>query len=76
MNTKELNENLQILKIPKDAYSLHGGFPNESFCIGEVNGKWETYYGERGCKTGLKSFTNENEACDYFLTWMKRIFKK
>ena len=67
---------LQELNIPRDAYSLQGGFPNEAFCIGVVNGKWETYYSERGNKTGLKSFENENEACEYFLAWMIRTFKK
>ncbi len=76
MNTSKLNEKLKGLNIPKDAYSLQGGFPNESFCIGEDNGVWETYYSERGNKTGLKTFTNEKEACEYFLLWMQKTFKK
>lgn len=43
-------------KIPSHAYSLTGGYPNEAFCIGQNNGKWEVYYSERGNKTSLKIF--------------------
>jgi len=74
MDTKELNNKLKKLSIPSDAYSTIGGLPNEAFCIGNNEGKWETYYSERGNKTGLKSFDSEEEACEYFLSWMKRTF--
>ncbi|WBW95945.1 hypothetical protein [Oceanirhabdus sp. W0125-5] len=76
MNTKELNKKLKILGIPSDAYSTVGGLPNEAYCIGNNEGKWEIYYSERGNKTGGKSFASEEEACEQFLSCMKRTFKK
>lgn len=72
MRLNELKKKLLELNIPSDVYSLNGGLPNESFCVNEDNGKWETYYSERGNKSGRKIFDTEEEACDYFLTWIKR----
>ncbi len=66
MNKKELKINLDKRKVPVTAYSLEGGFPNEAYCIGFSNDLWEVYYSERGRKSGLKLFDNEDEACNYF----------
>jgi hypothetical protein len=74
MNLYQLELVLQKSKIPKDAYSLKGGLPNEQFCISHENGKWEVYYSERGNKTSLKIFDFEEIACNYFLDWIKRSF--
>ncbi|MNI32161.1 hypothetical protein D3C73_860660 [compost metagenome] len=71
----ELEKKLTELNISKYAYSLSGGLPNEVFCLNEADGKWETYYSERGNKSGRKAFDTEGEACEYFLTWIKRNFK-
>ncbi|WP_078552283.1 hypothetical protein [Bacillus alkalicellulosilyticus] len=71
MRLKELEMKLQEINIPSHAYSLNGGLPNERFCLNAVGGKWETYYSERGNKSGRKIFANEDEACDYFFTWIK-----
>ncbi|MCL2810842.1 MAG: hypothetical protein FWD25_03020 [Clostridia bacterium] len=67
MNLSELEIEFARLDIPKIAYCLQGGLPNESYCISQHNGKWEVYYSERGRKTALKVFINEEEACTYFL---------
>ncbi|REK77664.1 hypothetical protein [Paenibacillus paeoniae] len=74
MKLNELQNKLLELSIPENAYSLSGGLPNETICIDESNGKWVTYYSERGNKTGYKVFDNEEEACNYFLGWIKRNF--
>lgn len=66
MDKRELQERINSEKIPKDVYSLGGGLPNEKLCLGEVAGKWEVYYSERGEKTGLVTFGSESEACEYF----------
>lgn len=39
MNKQELEQRLIKENIPKDAYYLNGGYPNESYCLSEVNGK-------------------------------------
>ena len=73
MNISNLKVELDRLNIPKNSYSLKGGLPNESYCIAQSNGKWEVYYSERGNKTSLKTFENEDSACQNFLSTIKRI---
>lgn len=72
MRLNQLEKELLELNIPNDVYSLKGGLPNETFCVSEEDGKWETYYSERGNKSGRKLFDTEEEACQYFLNWIKR----
>jgi hypothetical protein len=67
MNIEELQKKLSQLDIRKDAYSLSGGLPNESYVISHVSeNKWETYYSERGIKSNMRTFENEQDACCYF----------
>ena len=72
MNIDALMSRLSELNIPEDAYSFAGGFPNESYCIVETNNKWEVYYSERGSKTSLRVFEDEDLACEHFLNMMRR----
>jgi len=72
MTLSELGTNLAKCGLPKDAYSLTGGLPNETYCIEEVDGNWHVYYSERGTRTGNRVFDNEQEACDYFFHWVTR----
>ncbi len=66
MKIKELEQRLIIEGIPKNSYCIYGGFPWEAYCLNEYYGTWEVYYSEKGNKTGLKLFKNEDEACEYF----------
>lgn len=64
MNLKELKNLLERNNVPREAYSLTGGLPNEAMCIGQnTEGVWEVYYSERGRKTGLKTHLDESDAC-------------
>ncbi|ARI79794.1 MULTISPECIES: hypothetical protein [Microcystis] len=67
MTKQTLLQKLLEHNVPQDLYSLEGGLPNEAYCLDFVNGGWETYYSERGIKTGLKHFDDESSACSYFL---------
>lgn len=71
MKLQELQEKLKNENIRQDAYSIGGGLPNEAYCLNEVEGKWEIYYSERGEKTGLKIFEDEESACNYFYLLLK-----
>ncbi|WP_026478302.1 hypothetical protein [Alkaliphilus transvaalensis] len=75
MNINDLKKILINNNIPKDAYSLDGGLPNEAYCLNRNGGNWEVYYSERGQKSGLKLFRTENEACDYFYKSLVRMLK-
>lgn len=80
MNVKELINTLNKNKnIPKEAFSIINGgyqFPSETYCLNIINEKFEYYYSERGNKTGLKEFDNENEACEYFYNLLMDRFDK
>ena len=72
MKVSELEQKLNELGVSNKLYSLMtGGLPNEQLCIAKEE-NWQVYYSERGHKSGLKEFSTESEACDYFLSKMKR----
>lgn len=72
MKRVELKSTLDQDGIMADAYSLHGGLPNEAYCLAEVEGVWEVYYSERGNKTGMKKFGKEEEACEHFYALIQK----
>lgn len=74
MTVTDLEAKLRAHNIPKYAYSLKGGLPNEAYCLESLPNKWAVYYSERGSKTSLKEFATENEACEYFLQLMSDAF--
>lgn len=76
MTITNLQKELQSMGIPEELYSImDGGLPSEKLCI--VNeGVWQVYYSERGQKTGLRTFSAESEACEYFLKKLRRYAKE
>ena len=70
MNLAGLEEKLAALNLPKDAYCLTGGLPNEAYCIERHDNAWRVYYSERGTRSALKLFESEEEACQYFYAWI------
>jgi hypothetical protein len=67
MTLRELESKLIVASVPKDAYCLTGGLPNEAYAIERVGDSWQVYYSERGSRSGLRSFVSEGEACEYLL---------
>ena len=66
MNKQELEEKLIKQKVNPYMYCLEGGLPSEQYCLEESYGKWFVYYSERGIKSGIKEFSTEEAACEYF----------
>ena len=73
MNKQELEEVLLLNKVPKDLYSLSGGLPNESYCLEKKKNRWHVYYSERGIKTSVGYFENEEAACECLLKEIRKI---
>ena len=67
MNKNTLRNELKKKGVPQDLYDLSGGLPNEAYCLNKNDGIWEVYYSEKGIKSGLKTFSSEGDACNYFL---------
>lgn len=76
MNIEILKSKLYKTEIPCDSYELHGGLPNERFCISKNGTDWEVYYSERGSKSGLRVFSTESTACEYFYEMMLKTFSR
>jgi hypothetical protein len=72
LTLKELEIRLVASKIPKLAYCLTGGLPNEAYTIENAGDKWLVYYSERGQRRGLKEFQSEEAASDYFFDMIAR----
>lgn len=72
MRINDLKIKLKELGVPPVLYSLRGGLPSEKYCIEERDGRWYTYYSERGERTGEKAFSSESDACEHFLMEIKR----
>ena len=66
MNIVELKERLKNEKVNTELYCFDVEFPNEALCLIKNHEKWEVYYSEKGIKTGIVIFNNEESACEYF----------
>ena len=73
MNKQQLEGVLLSNKVPKDIYSLSGGLPNETYCLEEEKNRWHVYYSERGIKTSVGYFENEEDACECLLKEIKKV---
>lgn len=72
MNLAELKSILENKCVPQEFYSLTGGLPADAFCIEQLaDGKWRTYYGERGLRSHINDFETEEAACDFFYNWVR-----
>jgi len=73
MTISDLHNKLKEIGINEDQYFLHGLFgskdDNEKISLSIKKGKYElefeTYYKERGEKHSIRTFTTENEACEF-----------
>lgn len=75
MNKAQLRRKLMSVGVPSNAYSLEGGLPSEAYCLNRNGAAWEVYYSERGEKTGLRTFDNESEACEYLYRTMVQTLR-
>lgn len=75
MTKQELIQRLNQENIPPLSYSLDDGLPNDKYCLGETYNGWEVYYSERGIKYDVKTFSSEEEACDYLYECLKKMMK-
>lgn len=73
MDKAKLGVILKGLHIPEDSYSIDK-IKDESLCLVFDGGSWNIFYSERGSRTDVQSFTNEEEACEAFLTRIKKWF--
>ena len=72
MNKQELGEILAKENFKPQVYSLVEENKDEALCLRFADGRWCVYYRERGKKSDIVCFDDENSACEYFLKEMRR----
>ena len=66
MNIEKLKNIFVECGVPRNLYNFEGtGRKDERFCLEFVNGRWNVFFSERGCKTTDLFFDSEEEACLY-----------
>lgn len=73
VKTTDLKSELSKLHIPKDSYSIDD-IEDESLCLILDEELWCVFYSERGNRAEAEYFANENDACEAFLTRIKKGF--
>ncbi len=76
MNIVEMKLYFKQNNVPDEYYvidSLGGG---EVDGIGKVDGRWASYYSERGKKRDIKYFDTEDEACRALIEEVSGIIKE
>ena len=77
MKKEELKTRLEQEKVNPEAYAifeLTGAPSGEQYVLDydKRSGRWLAYRYERGQKSSLETFTNEEAACGYFFKWVMK----
>jgi len=78
MNLNETEEYLMRIGIPDYLYSINSLGGGECMMITynyEPNEGWAVAYSQRGGRISIKKFSNEAEACDFFIREVIEITK-
>lgn len=74
MNTQQLMERLNREGLPKQFYDFNTRKDDVHVLLQE-DGKWLVFYMERGNRYNLKSFDNEEAACEEFYNRIKDLYE-
>jgi len=72
MTVNDLRNELTRRGVPSDAFDLNGGHLAERYTLRHDSEGWHVYYSEKGIETGLRCFSHEDVACEYFLYLIDR----
>jgi hypothetical protein len=71
MNTLDLSDELERLRVPKGEYSI-GREKDNAFVIVSQDRMWRVYFVEKGIRSDEAIFKHEADACDYFLREIRK----
>ena len=66
LTISSMKEKLISMNVPASHYRI-GGYQEESLCLVEEDGMFCVFEGERGGRHNVQWFSQENDACNYFL---------
>jgi len=74
MNTQQLEQRLLAEGCSPNNFSIRSTGCGDLFCLDERNGKWTVFYTERGIDSEpIFECTSEEEACDFYYDYIKKI---
>ncbi len=72
MNINKLKEKLEGYEELKNKM-FFGRESDNKYCIMQENGKWIVFYYERGERTAIKEFDDEESACEYYYIRLSKV---
>ena len=76
MNISEIKSYFKQNNVPDEYYVIDELGGGEVVGVGKIEGRWATYYSERGKKRSIKYFHTEDEACEALIKKVSRRIKK
>ena len=76
MNIAEMELYFKQNNVPDEYYVIDGLGGGEVDGIGKIDGRWVSYYSERGKKRDIKYFDSEDEACNALINEVSEIIKQ
>ena len=72
MNINELKKKLEVYEELKNKM-FFGRESDNKYCIMKENDKWVVFYYERGSRTALREFNNEESACEFYYIRLSKV---
>lgn len=72
MNTTDMKFYFKQNGVSDEYYVIDELGGGEVDGVGQIDGRWATYYSERGKKRNIKYFNNEDEACQALIKMVSR----
>jgi len=77
MNLRDLETQLRAAGYPEASYVTDGGLgAGECLGIEPAGGGWSVYYSERGRKSPLETYPDEDSACRGMVRLMERMMRR
>ena len=77
MNLTEMKAYLNAHGVEEGSFYTHGGLGGgEIDGIEEIDGKWFTYFSERGSKNSYKEWTSEEAAVEFVIERAERFARR
>ena len=73
MNTQEMIDELNRIGVPQKDYRINGHLTSDTYFFNQIYHYWEVFYfDEKGNQNDYRQFLKEEEACEYFLSMLRK----
>lgn len=75
LTTEELQIVFAANDVPANYYSFGGMGGGDCYVLEQQNGTWKTFYSERGSAGDIRTYANEDEACQGMFQMVARMVR-